>query len=139
MCAVREEDLQEFLNDESWGNELELRIKLDEIRGHQVRISIQAPRKVAVMRAEIEPFLAEWKPGDGISTQVEMSEEILFAFKRKTLRREVKFLESGDPLDLLEIKVEGIEQDFVKIRFGLDIRNLRFSRHAETPEGDELI
>ena len=137
MCAVLAADIVEFLDDQSWGQDLEVRIRLEEIRGPQVRLSILAPRKVTVMRAEIDQFLSGWNSSDGMTTLSEVSEEILFAFTRETLKREVDALEQGDPLDLLEIRVDKILEDNVKLWLGNEFRNFRFARHAEVPDDNE--
>ena len=160
MCAVLPEDIEGFLEDESWGDELVFRIRLEEVHGSQARISILVPRAVTIKRAEIDSFLAGWEASDGITTRAEISEEILFAFTRKTLREEAEALKAEvkapeqatesdqateDPLDLLEIRIEQIVEEvdpqrdpyWVKIRLGTEIRNLRFARHAERFESDD--
>lgn len=164
MCAVMPEDIESFLEDESWGDELEIRIRLEEVHGLQTRVSVLAPRAVTIKRAEIDSFLAGWQASDGITTKAEISEEILFAYTRKTLREAAEALRADaagtpqatesvestdDPLDLLEIRIERIvvgsghgddrqcDPDCVLMRLGTEFRNLRFARHAEWDRSEE--
>lgn len=138
VCTVLTEKIEDFLTDQKWGEELTLYISLSEIRGQQARIAIQAARAVKIVRAEIDEYLGEWQASDGLTMELEVNEEILLAYSRETLVEVARHKDAEDPLDLLDLRVEKIGEDRIKVRLGTEIRNLRFARHCEVPSEDDF-